>query len=141
MATGTFGFRAGPAAAIKVEGLSKVQRDLRKLSTDGLDLSKTEFLETNKRVAEIIIGESKKYVPVLSGALAANIRNASTKKAAKVRAGSVAVPYAGAIHFGWPARAIRPNPFLYDAIDSRRNEVAQRYASLLDSLITKYDLG
>jgi flagellar basal body rod protein FlgF len=80
MATGTFGFRAGPAAAIKVEGLSKVQRDLRKLSTDGLDLSKTEFLETNKRVAEIIIGESKKYVPVLSGALAANIRNASTKE-------------------------------------------------------------
>jgi hypothetical protein len=77
MATGTFGFRAGPAAAIKVEGLSKVQRDLRKLSTDGLDLGKMEFLETNKRVAEIIIGESKKYVPVLSGALAANISETS----------------------------------------------------------------
>jgi hypothetical protein len=141
MATGTFGFRAGPAETIKIEGLSKVQRDLRKLSTDALDLNKTEFLETNKRVAEIVIGESKKYVPVLTGALAANIRNVSTKKAAKVRAGSVAVPYAGPIHFGWPSRAIKPNPFFYDAIDSRRNEVAQRYASLVDSLITKYDLG
>jgi hypothetical protein len=141
MASGTFGFRANPSDAVKIEGLSKVQRDLRKLSTDALDLNKEEFLETNKRVAEIIIGESKKYVPVLTGALAANIRNVSTKKSAKVRAGSVGVPYAGPIHFGWPSRAIKPNPFFYDAIDKRRSEVAQRYASLVDSLITKYDLG
>jgi hypothetical protein len=141
MASGTFGFRAKPSDAVKIEGLSKVQRDLRKLSTDALDLNKTEFLETNKRVAEIIIGESKKYVPVLTGALAANIRNASTKKAAKVRAGSVGVPYAGPIHFGWPSRSIKPNPFFYDAIDSRREEVFDRYGQLVEDLIEKYDLG
>ncbi len=41
MATGTFGFRANPRDAIKIEGLSKVQRDLRKLSTDALYLNKT----------------------------------------------------------------------------------------------------
>ena len=140
MASGTFGFRADPADAVKIEGLSKIQRDLRKLSTDALDLNKEEFLETNKRVAEIIIGESKKYVPVLSGNLAANIRNASTKKAAKVRAGSVAVPYAGPIHFGWPSRAIKPNPFFYDAIDGRRDEIKDRYEKLVDDLIKKYDL-
>ena len=140
MASGTFGFRANPSEAIKIEGLSKVQRDLRKLSTDALDLNKEEFLATNKKVAEIIIGESKKYVPVLTGALAAAIRNASTKKSAKVRAGNVAVPYAGPIHFGWPSRAIKPNPFFYDAIDNRRNEVAQNYASLIDALTKKYDL-
>ena len=141
MASGTFGFRAKPSEAIKVTGLSKVQRDLRKLSTDALDLNKTEFLETNKQVAEIIIGESKKYVPVVSGALAAAVKNASTKKSAKVRAGNVAVPYAGPIHFGYPKRAIKPNPFFYEAIDSRRNEVAKKYADLVSSLITKYDLG
>ena len=140
MATGTFGFRAGPAAAIKVEGLSKVQRDLRKLSTDGLDLSKTEFLETNKKVAEIIIGESKKYVPVLSVALAANIRNASTKKSAKVRVGSAAVPYAGPIHFGWPKRRIKPQSFIYDAIDGRRREVAMAYAQRLTQIRNRYGL-
>ena len=141
MATGTFGFRAKPSEAIKITGLSKVQRDLRKLSTDALDLNKSEFLETNKQVAEIIINESKKYVPVVSGALAAAIRNASTKKSAKVRAGNAAVPYAGPIHFGYPKRAIKPNPFFYEAIDSRRDEVRQRYDSLVSSLITKYDLG
>ena len=141
MASGTFGFRAKPSEAIKVTGLSKVQRDLRKLSTDALDLNKTEFLETNKQVADLIIGEAKNYVPVLSGALAAAIKNASTKKSAKVRAGNAAVQYAGPIHFGYPKRAIKPNPFFYDAIDSRRNEVRQKYDSLVSSLITKYDLG
>jgi len=141
MATGTFGFRANPRDAIKIEGLSKVQRDLRKLSTDALDLNKTEFLETNKQVAEIVINETKKYVPILTGALAAAIRNASTKKSAKVRAGNVAVPYAGPIHFGWPARSIKPNTFLYEAIDARKDEVANRYSELVSDLITKYDLG
>ena len=140
MATGTFGFRANPSDAVKIEGLSKLQKDLRKLSTDALDLNKEEFLATNKKVAEIIIGESKKFVPVLTGALAQSVRNASTKKSAKVRAGSVGVPYAGAIHFGWPSRGIRPNPFLYDAIDRRRDEVRDRYVDLIDALTKKYDL-
>ena len=140
MASGTFGFRANPSDSVKIEGLSKLQRDLRKLSTDALDLNKEEFLETNKRVAEIIIGESKKYVPVLTGALAQSVRNASTKKSAKVRAGNVGVPYAGPIHFGWPSRGIRPNPFFYDAIDSRRDEVRDRYVDLVDKLTVKYNL-
>lgn len=140
MASGTFGFRANPRDAIKVEGLSKVQRDLRKLSTDALDLNKTEFLETNKQVAEIVINETKKYVPILSGALAAAIRNASTKKSAKIRVGNATVQYAGPIHFGWPSRSIRPNPFIYDAIDSRRDEVRDRYDNLVEHLVKKYDL-
>jgi hypothetical protein len=141
MATGTFGFRADSRDPIKITGLSEVQRNLRKLSTDALDLNKTEFLETNKQVAEIVINETKKYVPVLTGALAAAIRNASTKKSAKVRAGNVGVQYAGPIHFGWPARSIKPNTFLYEAIDARKSEVANRYAELVSDLITKYDLG
>ena len=141
MATGTFGFRADSRDPIKITGLSEVQRNLRKLSTDALDLNKTEFLETNKQVAEIVINESKKYVPVLTGALAAAIRNASTKKSAKVRAGNVGVQYAGPIHFGWPARTIKPNTFLYEAIDARKSEVANRYSELVSDLITKYDLG
>lgn len=140
MATGTFGFRANPSDAVKIKGLAKLQRDLRKLSTDALDLNKEEFLATNKRVAEIIIGESKKFVPVLTGALAESVRNVSTKKSAKVRAGSLAVPYAGPIHFGWPSRGIRPNPFFYDAIDRRREEVRDRYDALIDNLTKKYDL-
>ena len=140
MATGTFGFRADSRDPIKITGLSEVQRNLRKLSTDALDLNKTEFLETNKKVAEIIINESKKYVPVLTGALAAAIRNASTKKSAKVRAGNVGVQYAGPIHFGWPSRLIKPQPFIYEALDQRIGEVISVYNNAIDELGRKYDL-
>jgi hypothetical protein len=51
------------------------------------------------------------------------------------------VPYAGPIHFGWPARNIRPNPFIYQVLDSRRDEVLKLYERRIDEIITKYDLA
>jgi len=138
--TGTFGFREDREGAVTIEGLSKVQRDLRKLGGD-LDLVKGEFLTTNKKVAEVIIEGSKRFVPVQSGALAESIRQASTKKSAKVRVGDGSnVPYAGPIHFGWPKRRIKPQSFIYDAIDGRRAEVAMLYAERVTQIRNKYDL-
>lgn len=142
MASGTFGYRLGngAAGAVKIEGLSGLQRDLRKLGGD-LDLVKGEFYATNRRVAEIVIEGSKKFVPVQTGALAESMRNASTKKSAKVRVGDRSnVLYAGPIHFGWPARRIKPQPFIYEATDRRRNEVAMMYAERLTAIRRKYDL-
>ena len=136
--TGTFGYRSDRESGVKIEGLSAVQRDLRKLGGD-LDLVKGEFLATNKKVAEIVIEGSKRFVPVQSGALAESIRQASTKKSAKVRVGTpTQVPYAGPIHFGWPKRRIKPQSFIYDAIDGRRNEVAQLYAQRLTEIQNRY---
>lgn len=150
--TGTFGYRLGEdvEGGVKIEGLSKIRKDLKNLGGD-LDLVKGEFLDTNKRIAELVIGDSKKYVPVLSGALAASIKNASTKTAAKIRVGSSGrgrkktnsadlVEYAGPIHFGWPRRRIKPNPFIYEAIDPRRSEIAMAYAERITSIRNKYDL-
>jgi hypothetical protein len=143
MANGTFGFRTDREGGVKVEGLSSVQRQLRKLADD-VDYQAAEFLSVNKAIAAAVAGDSKKFVPVLSGNLAASIREAATKKSAKVKAGggrgSSGVPYAGPIHFGWPARRIKPQPFFYDAIDKRRDEIQKRYEQLVDTLIKKYDL-
>jgi hypothetical protein len=152
MASGTFGYRLGDGApgAVKIEGLSAVQRDLRRMESD-LDLVKGEFLETNRKVAEVVIEGSKKYVPVLSGALAQSIRDASTKKSAKIRVGSSGrgrgkasyggvVEYAGPIHFGWPARYIKPQPFIYEATDQRKSEVSKLYAERITQIRNKYDL-
>lgn len=142
MANGTFGYRLGDGApgAVKVEGLSAVQRDLRKLGSD-LDLVKGEFYGVNREVAAIVIEGAKKFIPVLSGALAETMRNASTKKSAKVRVGDKSnVVYAGPIHFGWPARRIKPQPFIYEATDRRRAEIAMQYAERLTQVRRKYDL-
>jgi hypothetical protein len=141
--TGTFGFRATGQGGVKVENLAKVQRQLRKMS-DAVDYQATEFLSTNKAIASAVAGDAKRFVPVLSGALAATLREAATKKSARVKAGggrgAGSVQYAGPIHFGWPARRIKPQPFFYDAIDIRRDEIKDRYDKLVKSLIDKYDL-
>jgi hypothetical protein len=59
----------------------------------------------------------------------------------KVRLGNSKVPYAGAIQFGWPARRIKPQPFIYQALDPKRAEIAKLYAIRIDQLVTKYDLA
>jgi len=139
MASGTFGYRTDREGGVKIEGLASVQRQLRKMSED-VDYQAQEFLATNKAIASAVAGDSKKFVPVLSGALAASLREAATKKSARVKAGGGAVQYAGPIHFGWPARRIKPQPFIYDAVDLRRDEIRERYEKLVDDLIKKHDL-
>ena len=138
--TGVYGYRVeGRSGQVKIEGLSKVRRDLKNLSSD-VDYRAQEFLPVNKSIADAVVGDAKNYVPILTGALSGTIRAGATKTSARVKAGYKSVPYAGPIHFGWPARFIKPQPFFYDAIDKRRDEIKERYDDLVKKLIKKYDL-
>lgn len=137
--TGTYGFRLAPDQVVKTEilGLREVQRDLNKLGDD----TKNEMKDTHKEAAEVVVMGAKRLVPYRTGALAASIRALATKSSGRVRAGSASVPYAGPIHFGWPARAITPNPFIYDAIDDRRDDIRDLYDERIDQLIRDYGLS
>ncbi len=85
--TGTFGYRVGGAqGGVKVEGLASVRRQLKNLSDD-VDYRAQEFLPVNKAIASAIAGDANKFVPVLSGALAASVREAASKTSARVKAG------------------------------------------------------
>lgn len=142
--SGTFGYRVtGREGQVKVEGLNKVRRDLKNLADD-VDYRAIEFLPVNKTIADTVARDAGNYVPFLTGTLAGTIRAAATKTSARVKAGggrgSGRVEYAGPIHFGWPARFIKPQPFFYDAIDKRRGEIKDRYDDLVKKLIKKYDL-
>ncbi len=133
--TGQYGFRLdGSQTKQGIEGLAEVNKALRSMSKDTRDSMKA----THKKAAEIVIQGAKRYVPVVSGKLAASIRDGSTQRMGRVRVGSASVPYAGPIHFGWPARQIKPQPFIYDALDDRRNEVAAVYVKRIDELTVKY---
>lgn len=136
--TGVYGYRVakGQGSRIQIEGLKETQRALREMSDDLRD----EMKPTHKAAAEVIVEGSKRYVPVRSGRLASSIRAVATRTSGRVRAGSAAVPYAGPIHFGWPARRIKPQPFIYDAMDARRQEVYDLYAQRIYGLIDKYNL-
>jgi len=84
--------------------------------------------------------------------LAGSIRTTGTKTGGYVRAGSrKAVPYAGPVHFGWPTRPnpakgwrggpIRPNPFLYDALDARREQVQDMFYKGITKVARKAGLN
>ena len=137
--TGTYGYRLAPDQVVKTEilGLREVQRDLNKLGDD----TKNEMKDTHKAAAEVVVMGAKRLVPYRTGALAASIRALATKSSGRVRAGSASVPYAGPIHFGWPARAIKPNPFIYDALDDRRDDIRELYEERIDELIRNYGLS
>jgi hypothetical protein len=96
--------------------------------------------DTHRKAGEIIVKAATPFTPVDSGALSASLKSAPTQRQGRVRLGSAAVPYAGPIHFGWPARNIRPNPFIYQVLDSRRDEVLKLYERRIDEIITKYEL-
>ena len=133
--TGQYGFRLdGNQGKQNIQGLAEVNKALRSMSKETRDSMKA----THKKAAEIVIQGAKRYVPVVSGKLAASIRDGSTQRMGRVRVGSASVPYAGAIHFGWPARQIKPQPFIYDALDDRRAQVAAVYVKRIDELTVKY---
>lgn len=73
--------------------------------------------------------------PVVSGRLAASLRASRAKNRAVVRAGGARVPYAGPIHYGWPARNIEPQPFLADALREQRSQVYQDINAGLAAII------
>jgi hypothetical protein len=120
-----------------IVGLREVQRDLRKLGDD----TKTEMKDTHKAAAEVVVLGAKRLVPYRTGALANSIRALASNTSGRVRAGSASVPYAGPIHFGWPARRIAPQPFIYDAMDQRVDEIRGLYDQRINELIEKYDLS
>lgn len=126
---------------VRIEGIKEVRSAIRAIS-DEMDRNgaKAELRVMNLHAAEVVKQKADSLVPRRSGQLAKTVRASGTQKSARVRAGYQRVPYAGPIHFGWPARGIYPQPFLYDALDSRRLQVVEVYERGIDRLIDKYDL-
>jgi hypothetical protein len=62
------------------------------------------------------------------------------KTKAVVRAGGARVPYAGVIHFGWPAHRIAPNPFLAESLQRKRPEVLDELDRGIEELLRKNNL-
>lgn len=119
---------------IKVEGLATLQKELRQLGGDGM---KDALKALNREAADTVADAARSRIPVRSGNLAATLRTSSTLRTGVVRIGKAKVPYAGPIHFGWPKRHIRPQPFMYDALDARYNEVVELYYDRLNKLINE----
>lgn len=135
--TGVYGYRLETGGKLEIEGLREIVRDLKGLETD----SREDMKETHRRAGQIVVDGATRLVPVRTGALLDSLKSSPTKYMGRVRVGSASVPYAGPIHFGWPARAIKPNPFIYEVLDGRRNEVATLYAERISELVFRHQLA
>lgn len=115
---------------VKVENLRDVQRELRRAADSEL---KKELRAANKEAAEVVAFGAMKNAPQRSGDLAASIRATAGQSSGDVKAGSTSrVPYAGVIHYGWPARNIRPQPFIIKALKERKQQVIEQYQRAMD---------
>jgi len=116
-AAGDLDVTSGPVR-LRVEGLGKT---LRALSAAGADAE--DMRDLMHKLGLVVVEAARPRTPARSGALEGTIRAGRGKTKAVVRAGTARVPYAGVIHYGWPAHNIAPHPYLTDALDASRGEV------------------
>ena len=125
---------AGKGPAVQVTGARELRRAMKNMGHDLSDLT-----ALHRDLAELVASDARNRAPKRTGKLAASVKGRATRTRATVLAGGPMIPYAGPIHFGWPARNIEPQPFLYDALDARKREVVNRYEDRVGDLVKKLD--
>jgi hypothetical protein len=121
---------------VEVEGASAFRKAATAAGKEAVD----DLKKANKAAAEVVKAAAIPLAPVLTGALRSSIRPAGTKTAGIVRAGKARIPWAPVVHWGWAARGIEPRPFMLDALDRRRDEVTERYATQVAEIVRKHGL-
>ena len=120
--------------AVQVTGAKELRRALKTM-----DHRLDDLKDVHSDAGELVASRARQLVPYLSGALGESIRTDRRATGASVLAGRSRIPYAGPIHFGWPGHNIEPQPFLYEALEDRREDVANLYALGIEVLVEKLD--
>jgi hypothetical protein len=114
----------------RVEGLSRLTRDLRAMGVEVADL-KDVFGGLAREGADLASG----FAPVRSGKLAASVRGNRSVNKAVVKAGSARVPYAAVINYGFAKRRIVASGFMQRADAVIGPEVGPRLEAEIGRLI------
>lgn len=126
-----------PGGTVQVEGGRRFRAAARKA---GVDLKQLSAI--HREAAGIVVGRARTWAPHVSGRLAASIRPAATQRAGMVRAGNNrrrgGVPYAHPIHWGWPARNIKANPFLSYSAQATEPRWVKLYEDKVNDLLNQF---
>lgn len=117
---------------VRVAGAAALRRELRRA---GADLA--ELKAAHERVSAYVAAAAAPRIPRRTGRLAATIRGNRAAGRASVNAGRASVPYAGVIHWGWRARRIRPNRFIYDTARDTEPVWLQFYQRDIERILAK----
>lgn len=118
---------------VRVEGLRTTLRAMQKAGAAAEDMK-----ELMHSIGTLVVQAATP--PVLTGRLSTTLRAGRGKTKAVVRAGGARAPYAGVVHYGWPARNIPANPFLTEALQRTRPAILQALDKGLADLLREQDL-
>lgn len=117
---------------LRLEGGRQLRATLKRAQIDIQDLKNAHAL-----AARIVAEAGAARAPKVSGRLANTVRGSGAATQATARAGNAGVPYAGPIHWGWPARNIEPQPFLADALEATEEIWSPVYETAVERVLAK----
>ena len=116
---------------VEVVGGRRFRRALDQCAVDVAELK-----AAHQRAGAVVVGAAVPRAPKRSGKLAAGHRASRAKATARV---TVAAVYGGPVHWGWPARHIPANPWLYDAAVASEPVWLPMYEADVRAIIAKFD--
>jgi len=119
---------------IQVRGAKELRKSLKAAGEDLGDLK-----DVNQAVGNMVASTARGLAPSRSGALAGSIRAARLAGGVTIRAGSGSIPYAGPIHWGWPARNIQAQPFLTDAAQQTEAQWVAAYEDGVNQILDRIE--
>jgi hypothetical protein len=122
-------------AEITITGVKEVTDSLKKL---GRDLESN--IELNKELSANLSQKASAMAPRLTGALASSVVGNPSAEKAQILAGSAAVPYAGVIEYGWPAKNKQAKPYLNPAVNNNMGYIIEKYNDSIQKAIKQYNL-
>lgn len=115
---------------LKVDGAKQLRKSMK---TAGADMQ--QMKDAHRKVAQTVTTRARGQVPVRTGRLQRTVRAGATQRAAIIRAGTKAVPYAPPIHWGWPKRNIRAQPWMYEAAVATEPTWTTQYQDAVEDIL------
>jgi hypothetical protein len=119
------------APAVRVEGVERLTKTLDQAAADLDDLSAVGDDLERSLLPQIVA-----RTPRRTGRLRGSVRAKATKSG--VEFGS-AVVYAAPIHWGWPARHIAAQRFVWDVVTGQTDAVVAKYQKGADRVLAKVE--
>lgn len=126
---------------IKVTGLRELVKNMERAGVEAQDIKEIMF-----GAGEIVAKRAEQLAPVRTGRLVGNIRVGKAKNKASIKVGSARVPYARFVYFGKYDQAkgglyAKANPFIFDAVKEKRQQVFDKIEAGIQNLLEKNDLA
>lgn len=123
----------GDGTVVRVEGLSKLNRGLRKA---GVDVQRMN--DVMHAIGQAVVDSAS--VPIRTGRLKNTLRAGKGRTKAVVRMGGARAPYAGVIEYGWRARGISGSMAVNRARDGRKAESQRMIREGIDQILKTNNL-